>query len=484
MGATMLDELRQRLATELEYTSYPDKQWILPLTGSAARLAAGRPVLDCAIVGGGQFGLTIAFGLARERVERVQVFDANPAGQAGPWMTFARMDMLRTPKDVGGHELGVPSLSFRAWYEAQHGRAGWDELDRIPRPVWMAYLNWYREVAGIAVQSETRLTALEPLGNELFELTLEHDGAAQTVLARTVVLATGAEGSGDRVIPGFVTEAVPPHLRAHSNDRIDFSRLRGKRIGVLGAGASAFDNAATALEAGAAEAHLCFRRAGLPLSNPRRWMENSGFLAHYVSLRDAEKWAYMKRLYDISQPPPAPTLRRATSLAGFHMHAATPWLALRHTARDTVIAVTPAGEMEFDFVIAATGMVVDLTRRPELAAIAGTVALWGDQYQPPPDLADERLARFPYLGRHCEFISKDFGSAPWASRIFTITRGATLSMGPSSASNSNIKYTAPRIIAGVTRQLFLDQRAASFEAFLTGDHDEIGGQLAAAVSER
>jgi cation diffusion facilitator CzcD-associated flavoprotein CzcO len=296
-------------------------------------------------------------------------------------------------KKCGGHELGIPSLSFRAWYEAQYGCAGWEQLDRIPRPLWMAYLNWYRETLGLAVQSETRLTALDPLGDELFILTLEHCGTTQTVLA------TGAEGSGDRVIPEFITRAVPPHLRAHSNDLIDFLGLRGKRIGVLGAGTSAFDNAATALEAGAAEAHLCYRRPTLPLANPRRWMENAGFLAHYVSLYDAEKWAYMKRLYDISQPPPAPTLRRATSLAGFRMHPATPWLALRHTAHDTVVADTPSGEMEFDFVIAATGMVVDLKRRPELAAIADTVALWGDHYQPAPELADSAWRAFPTSAR-------------------------------------------------------------------------------------
>jgi hypothetical protein len=128
-------------------------------------------------------------------------------------------------------------------------------------------------------------------------------------------------------------------------------------------------------------------------------MENAGFLAHYVSLYDAEKWAYMKRLYDISQPPPAPTLRRATSLAGFRMHPAIPWLALRHTAHDTVVADTPSGEMEFDFVIAATGMVVDLKRRPELAAIADTVALWGDHYQPAPELADSAWRAFPTSAR-------------------------------------------------------------------------------------
>ena len=44
------------------------------------------------------------------------------------------------------------------------------------------------------------------------------------------------------------------------------------------------------------------------------------------------------------------------------------------------------------------------------------------------------------------------GSAPWASRLFAIFRGATLSLGPSSASNSNIRYTAPRIISGTRGQ--------------------------------
>jgi cation diffusion facilitator CzcD-associated flavoprotein CzcO len=37
----------------------------------------------------------------------------------------------------------------------------------------------------------------------------------------------------------------------HSADDIDFVTLKGKRVGMLGMGASAFDNAGEALEAGA-----------------------------------------------------------------------------------------------------------------------------------------------------------------------------------------------------------------------------------------
>ncbi len=135
--------------------------------------------------------------------------------------------------------------------------------------------------------------------------------------------------------------------------------------------------------------------------------------------------------------------------------------------------LTPKGTMRFDFVIAATGIAVDLHMRPEFAGLLPAMALWGDRYQPPAHLEDSRLAGFPYLGRYCELQEKTPGAAPWADRVFTITRGATLSMGPSAASNSNMKYTAPRIIAGVGRQLFLDGRQAYYERFASTAHDEL-----------
>jgi len=67
-------------------------------------------------------------------------------------------------------------------------------------------------------------------------------------------------------------------LYAHSADDIDFRKPAGKRIGILGAGASAFDNAALALEAGAARVDLCFRRSEIPRVNPLTWMNFAGML--------------------------------------------------------------------------------------------------------------------------------------------------------------------------------------------------------------
>jgi hypothetical protein len=123
--------------------------------------------------------------------------------------------------------------------------------------------------------------------------------------------------------------------------------------------------------------------------------------------------------------------------------------------------------------MAATGMVVDLSLRPELAEISPHVALWADRYTPPAALADSRLGLFPYLGRYCDLQEKTSGEAPWLARIFTITRGSTMSMGPSAASNSNMKYTAPRIVAGVVRQLFLDGAPAFYKTFAETTHNEL-----------
>lgn len=471
-----LDALRERVRFDLECLNYPARPWVRTLAGE-------EDVLDCAIVGGGQYGQSLAFGLLRERVQRVVVFDANPPGLAGPWLTFARMIMLRTPKDLTGPDMGIGSLSFRAWYEAQHGAAGWEQLFRISRPDWQGYLNWHREVTGIDVRPATRVTRITPLGTRRFEIEVSTaDGTLQRFKTKTVVLATGAEGSGARVKPP-IFDGISSDRHAHTNDLIDFGRLKGARVGILGAGASSFDNASAALEAGAVSADLCFRRPQLPLSNPRRWMEFAGYLAHYPELSDAERWHYMKRLYDISQPPPEPTFKKATSLPGFRLRPATPWLSLREQ-NGVVVAETPQGNLEFDFVIAGTGIVVDLQRRPELSAISPHIALWGDRFQPEPGQEDARLAKFPYLDRFGAFIAKDPETAPWASRIFAIFRGATLSLGPSSASNSNIRYTAPRMVSGITRQLFLEDAAATRAEFDSQAHHELAPDAVTAAGGR
>jgi cation diffusion facilitator CzcD-associated flavoprotein CzcO len=134
-----LDALAARVHQDLALLEYPKRPWVEP-----RRTAGGEPVYDVVIVGAGQGGLAAAFGLMRERVANLLVVDQNPLDRAGPWLNFARMRTLRTPKHVTGPDLGLPSLTPRAWYEAQHGEGSWETLGLIPKESWAAYLAWYR----------------------------------------------------------------------------------------------------------------------------------------------------------------------------------------------------------------------------------------------------------------------------------------------------------------------------------------------------
>lgn len=464
IGLATLEELVRH---DLDRMAYPAQDWVVP-----RRASHGDKVLNCAIIGGGQYGLAAAFALAREYVPDVQVFDSNPAGQEGPWVTFARMDMLRTSKDMTNLDIGFPNLTFRAWYEAQFGNKGWNDLFRIPRQMWMEYLVWYRAILDIPVQNETRIEDIAPAGEDLLRLTLDRSGKTETVFARAVIVATGTEGLGGRSTPAQM-RALPKAFWAHSNEIIDMSDFAGKHVGILGSGASAYDAAIAAVEAGAASAKICFRRAQMPTQNPRRRMENAGYLAHFPELPDAHRWAYVQHLYTIGQGPPEPTYTKAMSYDAISLHPGTPWDAMALTPANTVKVQSGVRTLEFDFVIAATGNFADLSARRELATLLKDIALWKDRYTPPAARKDARLDGYPYLGRFGEFTEKVPGTAPWLSRIFNISRGADLSLGPLSSSSSNMKYALPRIVKGVTRQLFLDGADAMLDEIVSQTHDEL-----------
>lgn len=239
-----LQQLERDVARDLARLAHGGERWTRP------RRHPDGPVHDVVIVGGGQSGLGAAFALMRERIGDVLVIDENPRGREGPWVTYARMITLRTPKHLTAIDLGIPSLTFRAWWEAQHGVEGWDALDRIPRGDWMDYLRWYRQVLGIPVRNDARLLRIEPLpGTGIHRLHLE---GGEVLLARKVVLATGIHGGGRWTVPARVSERLPARLYAHTSGPIDYPALAGRRIGILGGGASAFDNASFALLQGEA----------------------------------------------------------------------------------------------------------------------------------------------------------------------------------------------------------------------------------------
>jgi len=457
-SALGLVELARRVRRDLELLDYPRRPWVKP-----QRSPSGEPVYDVVIVGGGQSGLTTAFGLMRERVGNLLVIDRNPLDRAGPWLNFARMRTLRTPKYLTGPDLGIPSLTPRSWYEAQFGDGSWEALGLLPKELWASYLAWYRETLSIPVEPQTTVGALR-YDHEArqFLVPCSGPGGERVLRARRVVLATGIDGSGEWRVPQAVTEALPAHLYAHTRDAIDFDALRGKRIAVLGAGASGFDNAATALELGAREVRLFFRRPQLVNVNAYRWAEFVGFLKHHADLPDHEKWRFILQIMRMGQLPPKDTLARAREHGGFHLHAGSRWKALSAQG-DTVRIETDSERFEVDFVIVATGCVTDLAARPELAKFEAQIARWADRYTPPAEEQHEDLLRHPYLGPAFEFTERIPGQAPHLAHLYNYTFGGLLSMGFGGASISGLKYSAARLVAGITRSLFVEDSAMHFD---------------------
>ncbi|MEM1430639.1 MAG: NAD(P)/FAD-dependent oxidoreductase, partial [Pseudomonadota bacterium] len=216
-----LAALEERLATDLAALNYPPANWV-PET----RHADG-PVSDVVILGGGMCGLVAAFALQRAGIRNLRILDRSAAGCEGPWVTYARMETLRSPKQLTGPAFGIGALTFRQWFTAQWGEAAWEALDKIPRPMWMDYLRWYRYALALPVENGVEVIRVAPKDG-LLELTLGGPAAREPVIrCRRLVMATGRDGTGAPNIPDFVTHLPRGDLWAHSSDEIDFASLNG-----------------------------------------------------------------------------------------------------------------------------------------------------------------------------------------------------------------------------------------------------------------
>jgi cation diffusion facilitator CzcD-associated flavoprotein CzcO len=450
---TALEALVRR---EINIARYAPPAWVLP-----HEAPDGKPALDVLIAGGGQAGLAIAHGLQQNHVERILVVDENPRGREGPWGTYARMPTLRTHKENGGIELGIPNLSFRAWYETQHGHGAFARLHKIKTADWHTYLGWFRDVIAVPMRNDTRLVRFGPVNDGaemLFADVTTANGGVERLYARTMVLASGMIGNGAKLEPPFVASTLPQATWAHTHDTIDFVALAEKTVAVMGGGASAYDSAIRAAEAGAT-VHIYHRQPKLNLLNPGTWGEFNGFLAHYADLSPLEKWRFTRQLGVIKSGPPKATLARALELPNLIIHAGQGWRSVEMNSDRRVLVSATDGAINADFLILGTGYRVDLSACPELSDHHGHIALWEHRFAPPSGEEDPVLLRAPWLGTHFEFTEREPGTAPWLHRVHNFARGAQLSMGTMPIGLSGIKFGVLRLVAGISRKLFLDDRA-------------------------
>lgn len=435
-----LAALEARLQQDLDWLELPAKQW-MPMTAMD-----GVEVLDVAIIGAGQAGMAAAVALRHLGIRAV-MFDQAPEGFEGPWATTARMETLRSPKKLTGPALGFAALTFRAWFEAQFGLVAWDALDKIARLQWMDYLRWYRQVLQLEVRNEHRLQALLPRADGVVQLTLHSPAGVGQVLARRVVLATGRDGLGGALLPE-IAQHLPRDRWAHSSDAMDYATLAGKRIGVIGAGSSSMDSAATALEAGAASVDLLIRRQELPRINKGKGSGSPGLTNGHLHLPDAWKWRIRHYVNVQQTPPPSGSVRRVSAFPNVRFIFGAPIDSI-DVGTDALRVTTPRGVFAYDFLIFSTGFQVDWSLRPEFAAIAPHIRTWRTRYIPPPGEEDEELADSPDVGTAFEFQQKQPGAMPGLERVHCFCYPAVLSHGTLSGDIPAISDGAQRLAQGI-----------------------------------
>lgn len=456
-----LSDLEALARHELAQLNYPGNSWVLPREGPG-----GAPLLDVLVVGGGMCGQTASFALLHEGVRNLRCVDRAPRRREGPWNTFARMDILRSPKHLTGPDLGVASLTYRAWHEAKYGGAHWQQLHKISRLDWADYLLWVRETAQIPVENEHEVLSVFPQA-DFVEVRLR---SQQTLHCRKVVLAMGREGSGAVRWPRF--ESFDPAMRVknlhHSADDIDFATLKGKRVGVLGAGASAFDNAAEALEAGAAQVVLFARRPHLPQVNKSKWASFPGFQHGYAYLDDAHRWRFYTYILSEQVPPPYESVLRCEKHAAFSIRFSEGWKDIL-PARDGVVVKTEKASEAFDAAIVCTGFDVNLLDRPEVARFRHAIETWRSHVPPAEAEKFPEEVRFPYLGDAFQLK----GTAPGIDRVHIFNWGSTLSHGALAGDIPGIETGVRRLVSGMVRDLFLEDADRYWERVRAHNEDEL-----------
>ncbi|BBF85008.1 nucleoside-diphosphate-sugar epimerases [Aquitalea magnusonii] len=463
-----LAALESRIRQDLDYLGLPAKNWTIPASHPEGE------VKDVVIVGGGMSGLAVAAALAFNGVD-AEIYDQSPAGLEGPWATTARMITLRSPKELPGPCLGIPSLTFRAWYEAQHGLEGWQQLDKIHRLSWMEYLRWYREVLQLKVHNLQKLVDVEARADGVVALSFRDDTSGQTrrVLARHAVLATGRDGLGGASLPAWAARLPSSHW-VHSGAAWSGEMLRGRNVTVIGGGSSAMDAAATALEHGARSVSLLIRRHDLPRINKSKGTVNPGMAHGFRLLSDEWKWKVRHYLNTTQVPPPHSSTLRVSQYpnASFHFGIQVETARLED---DRVVLSTNLGEVTTDFVIFCTGFCTDWAQRPEYARIAGHVRLWQDHYPSLPGAPDRELAGSPYLGSLYQFLEKQPGSLPGLERIHCFNYAAALSQGASAGDIPQVSDGAQRLASGLIASLLaedVDQHYARLQQY---DEPELDG---------
>jgi thioredoxin reductase len=194
--------------------------------------------VDVVVIGAGPYGLSIAAHLAQTSMS-FRIFGT----PMKIWRDHMPQGMLLKSEGFAS-SLYDPGSIFTLRRYCEENRLPYADIGSpVPLETFVAYGIEFRS-RFVPKLEETQVTSVRPVDGG-FELATA-DG--QIVKARRVVVATGVTSFG-YVPPGLAE--LPHELVTHSSEHQDLRGFNGRRVAVLGAGASALELAALLHEAGA-----------------------------------------------------------------------------------------------------------------------------------------------------------------------------------------------------------------------------------------
>ncbi|QFT88168.1 Thioredoxin reductase [Bacillus sp. THAF10] len=245
-------------------------------------------MLDVIIIGAGPFGISLASHVVSHELS-YKLFGY----PMDFWKNQMPQDMfIRTP-----HEFVSLSDAKDEWTVQNFAKeTGTELVTPLPRPVFVAYANWFAKKSGIEFTNE-KVKLVHNNGN-YYEVISE---SGDRYLTKNVIVATGVEHY--QYLPNFLKD-LPSHYVSHTSGYTDFSRFKDSKVVVMGSGQSAWE-AAGLLHREGAEVELVYRKeqpnyAGsreneialrdlgdvfysLPLEEKKAgWGQSPGSVAHFL----------------------------------------------------------------------------------------------------------------------------------------------------------------------------------------------------------
>jgi hypothetical protein len=321
--------------------------------------------IHVAIIGSGPYALSLAAHL-RVRGTSHRVF--------GPAMHFWRS----MPKGLNLKSLGFatnicvphPGQSFPEWCR----RRGLEELEPCSMESYAAY--------GLEIQQRfvpylepERVVMVRSAGKHRFEVTLSN---GDIVHARNIVSATGLS---ELAYTPEVLEGLGEHL-THTSALHSYSQFAGKKVAVIGAGASAIEAGALVHEAGG-QAHLLVRDAQATFNTqapPDRSFIKRILMPDTVLGAGLKNWLLQSlpwafyfipkqrriRMANGWLPPTAPWWIRDRFEGNVEVRLQTTVIAAKTVGHQVILGLRTEGvsdySMSFDHVVAGTGYTLDVDR--------------------------------------------------------------------------------------------------------------------------